>query len=133
MPLNGAVIANGPTISVTGGTSITLAQDGRKITNGINLVDTSVSDFTTRPRIECVSKLPGTDPVTGGLTKWNKSINIVHPKVLASGKLEYPSIKIIIKDHPEGTVSELAKLVEWAVQVLTDSDFASFRANGTLL
>lgn len=133
MPLNGAQISNGPTISVTGGTAITLSVDGRRIKDGINIVDASVADFKTRPRIEFTSKLPGTDPVTGDLTKWNKSINVVHPKVLASGKTEYPSIKILIKDHPENTAAEHQKLIEWAIQTLSDADFASFRTAGTLL
>lgn len=131
MPLNNATIANAPTISITGGTPVTLTSDGQQVTNGVHLIDASVTDYRTRPNLTCKSKNP-TLKSDGTYGKAKKSISIVCPKVLASGVQEFPTIRIELSDHPEMTQAEVDKLKAWACQVINDADFTSFWYTGSL-
>lgn len=132
MPLNGASIANGPTISITGGTAVTLTSNGMTVKNGIQLIDAAVTDFRTRPVVTAQSTPPALDKATGKWSKGKKSISITTPKILADGTQEFPNITVAMKDHPENTPAEQQKLREWAIQALQDADFSSFWSAGSV-
>lgn len=132
MPLNGASIANSPTIAISGGTAVTLTSNGMTVKNGIQLIDAAVTDFRIRPVLTVQSTPPALDKATGKWSKGKKSISITTPKILADGTQEFPNITVTLKDHPENTTAELQKLREWAIQALQDADFSNFWSAGSV-
>lgn len=132
MPLNGASIANSPTISISGGTAVTLTSNGMTVKNGIQLIDAAVTDFRIRPVLTVQSTPPALDKATGKWSKGKKSISITTPKILADGTQEFPNITVTLKDHPENSTVELQKLREWAIQALQDADFSNFWSAGSV-
>lgn len=133
MPLNGAVIKDGATFAPTGGTDLTLAVSGEVIKSGLQLVDSAVTDVRVRPFINLVTKTPKYDKATGKFVKSAKEATIVHPIILADGTLDYPVCRIQIREHPEMTSAQMARLRAWALLILSDSDFGNFWTAGTLL
>lgn len=131
MPIKGASIANGPTISITSGTAVTLTDDGQLVSGGTHVIDASVTDFRIRPNLTFKTKQPSLQTDGVSWSKGRKSVTITHPKVLANLKQEFPSMKIELLDHPEMTVAEVTKLKEWAVQVIWDTDFSNFWSTGS--
>lgn len=132
MPLNGASIANSPTISISGGTAVTLTSNGMTVKNGIQLIDAAVTDFRVRPVLTVQSTPPALDKATGKWSKGKKSISITAPKILADGTQEFPNITVAMKDHPENTPAEQQKLREWAIQALQNADFSKFWSAGSV-
>jgi len=131
MPLQNGTIADGGTISVAGGTVKTFSVDGQPVVNGIHLQDASITDYRTRPNVTAKNKL-ATLAQDGTYGKGKRSMTIVLPKVLASGKQGFPLARIEIEDYPEMSVAEVDKLINYAAQFLFDSDFTSFWRTGSL-
>lgn len=132
MGLLNATIANAPTITVTGGTAVTLSSDGQYVQNGVHLIDASVTDYRTRPNLAVRVKQPTFNRSTGTWSKSSKYISITIPKILADGTQEFPVMKLELRDHPEMTIAEVLKLREWAIQCLQDADFVAFWNTGSL-
>lgn len=131
MAINNGTIADGATVSATGGTSKTLVASGVAVTNGVQVMDSSVTDFRVRPTLTAKNKVPKV-LATGEWTKGVRSMNIVFPKILASGKQGFPCIRISLEDFPEMTQAEIDKMTNWAAQALIDADFASFWRTGAV-
>jgi hypothetical protein len=132
MPLNGAQIMAGATsCSVTGGSSKTFTPDGQTVANGIHLIDASQPDYRIRENMTIKQKVPTIDSA-GVYSKDKKSITIVIPKILESGKTVFNLIRIEREVHPESTSAEATELLLQGAQVLFDSDFASFWSAGSL-
>lgn len=132
MPLNGATLLAGPSISITGGTVKTFTSNGLTVKNGIQIIDASVTDFRIRPVMTVKVTQPVLDKVTGKWLKGKKEISLTIPKLLADGSQEFPNITVILKDHPENSAAEIQALREFALQTLNDADFASFWAAGSV-
>lgn len=132
MGIQNGTIMDGATPSSAGGTSVTLTSDGQVVTNGVHVIDAAVADYRVRPGVTFKTIQPKLDPVTGTYGKGKKTVSIVHPKILASGKQGFPTFRMSVEDYPEMTVAECDKLRLWAIQVLLDSDFTSFFRTGSL-
>jgi hypothetical protein len=132
MPLNGMILKKAGANSVTGGTDVTYTEDGQEVPNGTHLVDSSVTDFRTRSNIKLQNRIPTYNSLTGEYSKDKKTVTLVCPKILESGKTVYNLIRIEREVHPESTAAEAAELNIQGAQLLFDSDAANFWAVGSL-
>lgn len=127
--LNGTIL-DGGVIATTGGTSKTLSSDGLQVAGGIRLIDASVADYRARPTFLFRTVQPSMQ-ADGTLGKGKRELVITIPRVNALGKQTFPCIRVRLEDFPEMTPEEVAKLSNYACQVLSDSDFAAFWATGS--
>lgn len=127
---NGTLSDNG-TISVSGGTTVTLSVDGQQVAGGIHLQDASVTDYRVRPNATAKAKMPslGADGTYG---KGKKSFTLVFPRVLASGKQGFPLVRIELEDFPEMTQADINKMLTWGSQILSGASFLNFWRTGSL-
>lgn len=133
MSVQNATILAGPTISVTGGTSKAFTPSSQKVINGINIVDTTATDYRTRPNVSLRATEAQYDRLGNCVAKAIRKATATRPKVLANGSIEFPCAEVTLKVHPETTDAELTSIIEMAVQLLTDVDFENFRKFGSIL
>lgn len=126
MSVQNASIAVGPTISITNGTAVSYTPSGQKVNNGINIVDTSATDYRTRPNISLRGSEPAYDKDGVCVTKSNAVATCTRPKILASGAIDFPCGIVQMKLSPESTDAEILAIKEMMVQVILDADFANF-------
>jgi len=130
MPIVNGTILDGATISATGGTSKTLSLDGTLVSNGVRVSDFSVTDARVRPSVSAKNRPASYDRNTGVWKKRKSECVLTFPKVLASGVIEYPNVRIIVEDHPEMSAAETTKMALWSAQVIFNASFADFIAKG---
>lgn len=133
MSVQNATILAGPTISVTGGTAKAFTPSSQKVINGINIVDTTATDYRTRPNVSLRATEASYDKAGVCVAKAIRKVTATRPKLLASGAIEFPCVEITLKIHPETTDAELLAITEMGVQILTDADFENFRKYGSIL
>jgi hypothetical protein len=130
MPLNGAIINSGATVSATGGSACTFTTDGQTITNGLHLIDAAVTDFRVQPSITVKVKRPSLNSL-GVYSKGKISAVIKVPIILASGATSFELMRIERESHPENTAAARLDLNVLGAQILADSDFAALWASGS--
>lgn len=130
--LTGAILDGGAT-STTGGAAKSLTVDGQKVNSGIHVSDASVTDARIRPGISFSSRPAVYDKVKN---KWpvkqRSEAKLDFPKVLADLSIDFPGVRIIVTIHPEQTDAEIVKMLSWAAQIMSDSDYVSFLKTGSL-
>lgn len=131
MPLESATLYAGTTNSCTGGTEFTLTPDGVTVANGLHLINAAVTDFRIRPTVTVKNKQPTLDGL-GVYGKDRKTITLVEPQILASGKTVFNLIRIEREVHPELSAASAKDLLDKASQMCYDTDFAQFWASGSL-
>lgn len=134
MSVSNATLMVGATVAATGGTSTTFVPNGADVKSGIQLVDSTNTNAVTRAVITLRTiKAAVFDAVKGIFTgKSRRSCQLVRPKVLASGQVVFPLIRIEVEDHPEMSDAERAQLRSEGAQILTDPDFTSFWTLGSI-
>jgi len=130
MGLNSSTLLLGATCSATGGVSHSFTPDGLMISNGLHLIDAAITDYRTRPSITVKTKQPTLLP-DGTWGRGKRSMTITLPKVLSSGKQEFPNVRIELSDHPEMSQAEIDALTCYAAQSLFDADFLAFWRTGS--
>lgn len=130
MPLNGAVINSGATLSIAGGTAKTFTSDGMSIVNGIHLIDASVTDFRVQPSVTLKVKRPVLAS-NGTYSKAKLSATYKVPILLASGATSFEIIRIERESHPEASAASRLDLNVMGAQMLFDTDFTAFWASGS--
>jgi len=131
MSLNGAIIKDAGTVSVTGGTDQTLTLSGQKVNNGIALTDNSVEDFRVRPTLIVKSRQPVLMD-DGTYKKDSKSLSYVEPIITADGQTHFNLITITREIHPETAAQVALDINIRAAQMCFDTDFAAFWAYGSM-
>lgn len=126
MSVLNAFLKTGPIISITDGTARAYTQGGQKINDGINIVDTTAADFRTRPNVSLRSKEPVIDKTGTVTVKAIRQATVTHPKILASGAIDFPCGDVKMKIHPESTDAEVAEIQNAMVQVILSPDFVNF-------
>lgn len=132
MPISGATLLYGGTVSVAGGTSKTFSEVGESIKNGKKVTDLSVVDARIRPTITCVNRPASLNSLGMYISKDKRTAKLVQPKVTTSGALVFNVREIRAEDHPETTDAEKVVLDSYAAQLLSDSDFTQFFRNGSI-
>lgn len=126
MSVNNMTLAYGATLAATGGTSKTFKKTDQEVKNGIMVVDSSSTDYRTRITVMAKVKPPYYDSQTGEYTKGRKTITLTQPFVKASGKVEFPLVRIEVEDHPELALSDITEMRKRAAQLLFDTDLDDF-------
>ena len=134
MPINNGTILVGGTVSATGGTSTAFVANGAEVKGGIQVVDSANANAITRAMITFRNiKAAIVDVLTGKYTgKTKRQAQLVRPKVLASGTIVFPLIRVELEIHPEMTDAEVSALLSEGAQLCIDSDFTSFWKLGSL-
>lgn len=134
MSVTNATLLVGATVAATGGTSTTFVPNGADVKSGIQLVDSTNTNAVTRAVITLRTiKAAVFDTLKGVFTgKTRRSCQLVRPKVLSSGQVVFPLIRIEVEDHPEMSDAERAQLRSEGAQILVDSDFTSFWTLGSI-
>lgn len=127
---NGSILAGG-TVTAAGGSAVTYTPDGQTVPNGIHLINAQVVDFRIRPNVTLKTKLPSLDS-SQVYSKDRKTVLLVIPKILASGKTVFNLIRIEREIHPESTAAEALEFNIQGAQFLVDSDYASFWSAGSI-
>lgn len=134
MGVQNATLLVGGTVAATGGTSTAFVPNGATISGGIQIVDSVNTNAVTRASITLKTiKTAVFDMMTGLFTgKTKRQIQLVRPKVLASGRVVFPLVRIEVEVHPENTDAEVSALLSEGAQLLADSDFVSFWKIGSI-
>lgn len=133
MPISGMTILNNSTAQAapTGGTSVTLTEDGVTVANGKHVADASNADFLTRLNATFRNRV-STLQADGSWTKEKRTAMIVQPKLLADGTYVFNLVRVEMEVHPSSTAAERLALKYNGSQLLTDSDADSFWSAGSL-
>lgn len=126
-----SLMKNSTGATITGGTAMALSSDGVDIKNGVHVADMSEEDFTLRTNVTLKTRNPVKQP-DGSYSKGKRWMTVVVPSQLADGSIVFDLIRIEIEAHPKTTGANLTNLHMLGAQLLTDSDLASFRSNGSL-
>lgn len=128
MAVNNSTIMVGGTVSTTGGTSTAFVLNGAQVAGGVQVVDSTSTNAITRASITFRTiKSAVVDAMTGLFTgKTKRQAQLVRPKVLASGRVAFPLIRIELETHPEQTDAEVSALMSEGAQLLSDADFTQF-------
>lgn len=134
MGLQNATLLVGGTVSASGGTSTAFVPNGASVTGGLQVVDSTNTNAVTRASITFRTiKQAVLDYVSGLFTgKIKRQIQLVRPKVLSSGRVVFPLIRIELEFHPDNSDGEISALLNEGAQLLVDSDFISFWKIGNL-
>lgn len=130
MPLNGAKFKKAGTISVTGGTDVTLTTDGLTIQNGLHLIDASEANFLARTNVTLKYRAPKF--ANGVYAKEKKVIVLQIPEVLSDGTIGLDLIRIEREVHPLSTAGKGSALNCAAAQILSGADFTAFWSVGSM-
>lgn len=132
MAIQNAVVKSGSTaMTPTGGSDVTFTPDGLSVANGIHVADAAQTDYRIRRNMTLKNKVP-TLLADGSYSKDKKSVTLVVPKILASGKTVFNLIRLEREVHPESTAAEALDLCMIGAQLLSDSDFTAFWSSGSL-
>ena len=128
MPISGATLAVGGTVSVAGGTSTAFALVGTEVKGGVQIVDSTNTNAVTRAMITLRNiKTAIVDAITGKYSgKTKRQAQLVRPKVLAGGSIVFPLIRIELETHPDMSDAEVSALLSEGAQLCIDADFANF-------
>lgn len=131
MPISGGVVKSGVTaMTPTGGSNITLTEDGVQVTNGKHVSNAADTDFRTRRNLSVKNRTPSYQ--NGVYSKDKKTMLFTQPQILADGSTVYNLIRIEREVHPECTAANALDLNMIASQLLTASDFTTFWASGSI-
>lgn len=134
MGVQNATLLVGATASATGGVSTAFVPNGATVSNGIQIVDSTSTNAVTRASITLKTiKSAVFDMLTGLFTgKTKRQIQLVRPKVLASGRVVFPLIRVELEVHPDCTDAEITALLHEGAQLCIDADFIPFWKLGSL-
>lgn len=123
MSFQNGTIAQGGTLSVTGGTAKTLKSLGSSVGSNSLYIDED-TDATTRRTVSVTAKAGSASAnAPGGFTQDRVSISYKQPKILANLARTVNTVRIEVSVDPETTDAERAALREEAAQFLFDVDF----------
>lgn len=131
MPISGATLLLGGTITPSAGTAKTWSDVGETIKNGKKVTDLTVTDSRVRPTITCINRPAQLNNLGVYVSKDKRTVKLVWPKLLASGAIAFNVREVRIEDHPETTDTEKANLDSYTAQFMCDADFTNFIRNGS--
>jgi hypothetical protein len=132
MGLKTMSLLSAATVTPSGGTALVFADDGVTIQNGVHLVVPADADYQTRRMVTAKYKQPTLDSSTGVYSKDKKSICLVQPVVLSTGKVVFNTVRIEREVHPSLSAAECLELNNLGAQLLVDADVAAFWSAGSL-
>lgn len=132
MSINGITFKKGATgITVSDGTDTVWTDDGLDVKNGIHIVDSSSTDFITRPHGTFKNRPAQLQP-DGTWSKGKRDFNITMPIVLASGATSFPVFRGAMEFHPEMTAAQILELRMLACQAIMDAELDAYFTYGSV-
>lgn len=130
MAISTSSILNGPTIAISGGTAKTLTLTETKKNGAVVCVDTSITDPRIVPKYtyESAQHQMLSD---GSFTKARRQVQVTRPKILTSGKIDFPTGEVMMKLHPEMSDAEILSMKQDMVQLILDPEYDNFWKFGT--
>lgn len=125
---NGQITAGSTamSLSITGGSAITLTKVSGSGNSNEFVVSTD-TDTRTRRRIKATtSKATANNGMASGFTLDKGTLELISPKTLANGKMDYPKITVTYNTSVENTAAEKTELRRLLAQMALDSDFDDF-------
>lgn len=134
MSVQNATLMVGGTVATTGGTSTAFVPNGAIVSGGVQIVDSTNTNAVSRASITCRTiKQAALDTLTGLFTgKIKRQAQLVRPKVLASGRVTFPLIRVELEVPADCTDAEISALLSEGAQLCVDADFVSFWKVGSL-
>lgn len=132
MGLKNMSLMTGATVSATGGSALSFVDTGVSVPNGISVTVPADADYQTRRGATIKYRPPVVDKTTGEYGKDKKSISLVKPAVLASGRVVFNTIRIEREVHPSLSAADATDLNKLGAQLLTDADLDNFWSAGSL-
>lgn len=131
MPIKGAVISEGATLTPSGGSSVTYSNI---VSTGPGVVTqvTAVADARVRPTSIHTSKPSTYDSITKKFSKDVCKVYHKRPKLDTDGTLYTPGYRLEVEGHPLLSAAERQAIWDHIAMVATDADYAAFRAGGAL-
>lgn len=128
MSVQNATLLVGATVAASGGTSTAFVSNGAQVTGGVQVVDSTNTNAVTRASMTFRTiKQAALDLVTGLFSgKIKRQAQLVRPKVLTSGRVVFPLVRIEVEFSPENTDAEISALLSEGAQLLVDADFTNF-------
>lgn len=125
MSLSNAVFKTGATWAPTGGSDLTLALDGRSISNGVSTVVSADTNLVTRRSVVFQATLPALPVTVGAYAKLGRNTaKYTIPFIAADGKLYTQTVRVETAFHSEYTGKNTA--IADIAAFVSDSDFTSF-------
>lgn len=132
MALSSAIVKTGSTaMTPTGGSDQTFTPDGQTVPNGIHVADAAQADFRIRDNIAFKSRVPSLQN-DGTYTKSKRSVTLVLPRFLSSGKVVFNIARLDIEVHPEMSATVELDLRMKAAQLLSNPNFSAFWVSGSI-
>lgn len=134
MPINGATLLVGGSVSASGGTSTAFTVNGAEVKGGVQVVDATNTNAITRAMVTLRNIKNAVVNATTGkyVGKTKRQGQLVRPKVLPDGSIIFPLIRIELETHPEMTSAEVTALLTEGAQLCIDADFTNFWQIGSL-
>lgn len=130
--INGITLLKGATgMTVTAGSGAVYVDDGLTVTNGIHVVDSSSTNFVTRPHATFKNRSHQLLP-DGTYSKRKLDFNVTTPIVLASGAVSFPVFRGNMELHPEMSAAQILELKMLAAQLIIDAELADFYNYGSV-
>jgi hypothetical protein len=118
-------------ISVTGGTGAAFQDDGQTVTNGIHVVDTSITVAKERPHATFKNRGSSLQK-DGTYSKGKRDITYTKPKSLADGSTSFQVGRIGFEIHPELSVQEITDFRYELAQMIIDAELDDFFVYGSV-
>jgi len=131
MGVKNASILTGATLSATGGTAMVFADDGVTVPNGVHISVPATADYRVRENATFRFRPPTLYP-DGTYSRDKKTVTLVVPMILASGKVVNNVFRIEREVHPEYSAANAVNFNKLASQLLSDTDFDNFWSAGSL-
>jgi len=124
-------ILAGGTLSASGGSAVTYADDGLTVQNGVHVVDTSATDMRIQPSITLQNRKA---TLRNGLyiNKDKRSAVVQIPLLKTDGTVVNNLVRIERELDPSTTAAQALEITLRAAQTLFDSELASFWATGSV-
>lgn len=120
------VVKTAGTLSVTGGTSITLSNFGT-VGSVLTLGNAAATDFRLRETVKFqVKEARPMASAPNGTSQSRATATISVPKLLANGKYTVNSISTTLAFDPESSDADKVKLMDIMAQLLFGADYVSF-------
>lgn len=125
---NATLLAGATGVTITGGTSKQWTLGGQTVRgNGVQIVDTTATDYRTRPHATLRSSEAVYNKAGICTEKAIRRASITRPKLLADGvSIDFPNGEVIMKIHPEMLDAEILEIKLHMVQTIMDPDFDNF-------
>lgn len=131
MSVQNATLSVGASVTPSGGTDRTYVVTGKKVNNGVHIVQSTATSGITAKHGYAVSREAAV-LANGEFGLAQRSIRFVNPLLSTRGNYCYPSAEFVLRPHPESTQADINELKSLVIQALIEGDFNSLFSVGSL-